>query len=70
MTVRLCMRMLNILSDGKIYTKQELSERLNVSTKQVERYRKALDEIAEIEVKVGMKGGYKFIRMKSNLLID
>lgn len=54
-------RMLFKLKPGVVVKKQELAKELNVSEKQIARYKNALDEIFSIESIPGPNGGYKLL---------
>lgn len=55
-------KMLCMLRVDKFIRRKDIAERLEVSEKQVSRYKLALDEIAEIESTPGVNGGYKLIK--------
>lgn len=55
------LKMWNLLRDGKVIKKREFAEKLEVSEKQVERYKNALEEFCTIETIAGRYGGYKLI---------
>lgn len=56
-----CLKMIHLLKSNNRLKKKELSELLEVSERQVKRYKEALDPYLEIEDKAGIYGGYKLI---------
>ena len=56
-----CLKMINLLRTNNRMKKKELSEILEVSERQIKRYKEALDLYFDIEEKPGIYGGYKLI---------
>lgn len=54
-------KMLFMLKEGKIIKKKEIAYNLEVSEKQVSRYKEALQDIFQIETINGPNGGYKLL---------
>lgn len=55
------LKMWGILKNGNIVNKKKLAEKIEVSERQIERYKEALDQFCDIEVIVGRYGGYKLL---------
>ena len=56
-----CLKMIYLLRTNNRIKKKELAERLEVSERQIKRYKEALDPYFDIEEKAGIYGGYKLI---------
>ena len=55
------LKMLNKLKLGKVIKKEDLAKELNISKRQVARYKEEISEVFEIETINGPYGGYKMI---------
>jgi len=55
------LKMLNKLNTGKVIKKEDLANELNISKRQVARYKEELSEFLSIETLSGPNGGYRMI---------